>query len=188
MSEGSKERSPQQLAKSRRDYLAQVKMLTVDERTQEAAKINKALGIKAPKGTAAAATLDAARGAYIRLLGSVGSNAEVKAEVTCFCEQLDQMQLRMLDAKPRKRRQHLPRQLTPAKQARWEVSDFILATFRSFAFSHKLDPKRPLVSRTAIVVSPCSFARRVVMQCPNQLGVVTSGGGRQCDGASSSGQ
>ena len=52
MSEGSKERSPQQLAKSRRDYLAQVKMLTVDERTQEAAKINKALGIKAPKGTA----------------------------------------------------------------------------------------------------------------------------------------
>ena len=42
---------------------------------------------------------------------------------------------------------------------------------------NKLDPKRPLVSRTAIVVSPCSFARRVVMQCPNQLGVVTSGGG-----------
>ena len=28
MSEGSKERSPQQLAKSRRDYLAQVKMLS----------------------------------------------------------------------------------------------------------------------------------------------------------------
>jgi hypothetical protein len=103
MSEGSKERSPQQLAKSRRDYLAQVKMLTADERTHEAAKINKALGIKAPKGTAAAATLDAARGAYIRLLGSVGSNAEVKAEVTCFCEKLDQMQLRMLDPKPRKR-------------------------------------------------------------------------------------
>jgi hypothetical protein len=103
MSEGSKERSPQQLAKSRRDYVAQVKMLTVDERTREAAKINKALGIKAPKGTAAAATLDAARVAYIRLLGSLGSNAEVKAEVTCFCEQLDQMQLRMLDPKPRKR-------------------------------------------------------------------------------------
>src|SRR5262245_17894889 len=37
MSEGRKE---QQLAKSRRDYLAQVKMLTVNERTQEAAKIN----------------------------------------------------------------------------------------------------------------------------------------------------
>jgi hypothetical protein len=53
MSEGSKERSPQQLAKSRRDYLAQVKMLTVDERIQEAAKISEALGIKAPKGTAA---------------------------------------------------------------------------------------------------------------------------------------
>ena len=49
MSEGSEERSPRQLAKSRRDYLAQVKMLTVDERTQEAAKINKALGIEAPK-------------------------------------------------------------------------------------------------------------------------------------------
>jgi hypothetical protein len=100
MSPGSKERSPQQLAKARRDYLAQVKMLTVDERTQEAAKINKALGIKAPKVTA---TLDAARAAYIRLLGSLGSNAEVKAEVTCFCEQLDQMQLRMLDPRPRKR-------------------------------------------------------------------------------------
>ena len=49
MSEGSKERSPQQLAKSRRDYLAQVKMLTVDERTQEAAKISKALGINVPQ-------------------------------------------------------------------------------------------------------------------------------------------
>jgi hypothetical protein len=97
MSESSKE----QLAKSRRDYLAQVRMLTVDERTQEAAKISKALGIKAPKGTAT--TLDAARAAYIRLLGSLGGNAEVKAEVTCFREQLDQMQLRMLDPKPRKR-------------------------------------------------------------------------------------
>jgi len=103
MSEGSKERSLQQLAKSRRDYLAQVRMLTVDERTQEVAMISKALGIKAPKGTAAAATLDAARDAYIRLLGSLGSNAQVKAEVTCFCEQLDQMQLRMLDPKPRER-------------------------------------------------------------------------------------
>jgi hypothetical protein len=96
-------RSNSKLAKSRRDYLSQVKMLTVDERTQEAAKINKAFGIKAPKGTAAAATLDAARPAYIRLLGSMASNAEVKAEVICFCEQLDQMQLRMLDPKPSKR-------------------------------------------------------------------------------------
>ena len=82
MSEESKERSPQKLAQSRRGYLAQVKMLSVDERAQEAAKINKALGIKAPKGTAAAATLDAARAVYIRLLGSLGSNAEVKAEVS----------------------------------------------------------------------------------------------------------
>jgi hypothetical protein len=41
--------------------------------------------------------------AYIRLLGSLSSNAEVKAEVTCFCEQLDQMQMRMLDSRPRKR-------------------------------------------------------------------------------------
>jgi hypothetical protein len=63
MSEGSKERSPQQLAESRRDYLAQARMLPVDERTQEVAMINKALGIKAPKGTPAAATLDAARAA-----------------------------------------------------------------------------------------------------------------------------
>jgi hypothetical protein len=70
MSEGSKERSPEQLAKSRRDYLAQVKMLTMDERTQEAAMISKALGIKAPKGIAAAGALDAAQGAYIRLLGT----------------------------------------------------------------------------------------------------------------------
>ena len=111
MSEGSKERSPQQLAKSRRGYLAQVKMLTVDERAQEVAKINKALGIKAPKDTAA---LDAARAAYIRLLGSLGSNAEVKAEVTCFYEQLDQMQLRMLDPKPRKR----PTTSSPSTYAR----------------------------------------------------------------------
>jgi hypothetical protein len=103
MSQGSKATSLRQLAKSRRDYLAQVKMLTVDERTREAAKINKALGIKTPKGTAAAATLDAARAGYMRLLGSLSSNAEVKAEVTCFCERLDQMQLRMLDPKPRKR-------------------------------------------------------------------------------------
>ena len=78
-------------------------MLTVYERIREAAKIRKALGIEAPKDTAAATTLDAARAAYIRLLGSLSSNAEVKAEVTCFCEQLDQMQLRMLDPKPRKR-------------------------------------------------------------------------------------
>ena len=103
MSEESNERSPQKLAKSRRDYLAQVKMLSVDERAQEAAKINKAFGIKAPKCTAAAATLDTARAAYIRLLGSLSSNAEVKAEVTRFREQLDQMQLRMLGPKPRKR-------------------------------------------------------------------------------------
>ena len=94
--------SPQQLAKSRRDYLAQVRMLTVDERAHEAAVINKALGIKS-KGSAAATTLDAARSAYIRLLASLGTNAEVKAEVTRFCEQLDQMQLRMLDSRPRKR-------------------------------------------------------------------------------------
>jgi hypothetical protein len=114
MSEGSKERSPQQLAKSRRDYLAQARMLTVDERIQEAVMIKKALGIKTPKGTAAAATLDAARAAYIRLLGSLGSNAEVKAEVTCFCEQLDQMQLRMLNPKPHKR----PTTSSPSIRAR----------------------------------------------------------------------
>ena len=114
MSEGSKQRSPQQLAKSRRDYLAHVKMLTVDERTEEAARINKALGIEAPKGTAAAAPLDVARAAYIRLLGSLDSNAEVKAEVTCFCQQLDQMQLRMLDPKPRKR----PTTFSPSTYAR----------------------------------------------------------------------
>ncbi len=46
MSEGSKE---QQLAKSRRDYLAQVKMLTVDEQHPGARqrRSTKALGIKA---------------------------------------------------------------------------------------------------------------------------------------------
>ena len=114
MSEQSKERSPQKLAKSRRDYLAQIRMLSVDERAQEIAKIKKTFGIKAPKGTAAAVTLDAARAAYIRLLGSLGSNAEVKAEVTCFCEQLDQMQLRMLDPKPRKR----PTTSSPSTYAR----------------------------------------------------------------------
>jgi hypothetical protein len=114
MSEGSKERSPQQLAESRRDYLAQARMLPVDERTQEVAMINKALGIKAPKGTAAAATLGTARAAYIRLLGSLGSNAEVKAEVSRFREQLDQMQLRMLDPKARKR----PTTSSPSSYAR----------------------------------------------------------------------
>jgi hypothetical protein len=118
MSRGSKERNRQQLAKSRRDYLAQVKMLTVGKRTQEAAKINKALGIKAPKDTAAPVTLDTARAAYIRLLGSLGSNAEVKAEVTCFCEQLDQMQLRMLDSKPRKRPTTSSPSITPDRQTR----------------------------------------------------------------------
>ena len=102
------------LAKSRRDYLAQVKMLSVDERAQEAAKINKALGIKAPKCTAAAATLDTVRAAYIRLLSSLGTNAKVKAEVTRFREQLDQMQLRMLDPKPRKR----PTTFSPSTYAR----------------------------------------------------------------------
>jgi hypothetical protein len=103
MSEESKEGSPELLAKFRRDYLAQVKMLTDAKRTQEAAEINKALGIKAPKGSAAATTLDAARAAYIQLLASLGSNAEVKAEVTRFREQLDQMQLKMLAPQPRKR-------------------------------------------------------------------------------------
>jgi hypothetical protein len=57
-----------------------------------------------PKGTPATATLDTARTAYIRLLGSLSSNAEVKAEVTRFREQLDRMQLQMLSApKPRMR-------------------------------------------------------------------------------------
>ena len=78
-------------------------MLTEHERIQEAAESNKALGIKAPKGSSAAATLDSVRAAYIRLLSSLGSNAEVKAEVTRFREQVDQMQLQMLDPKPRKR-------------------------------------------------------------------------------------
>jgi hypothetical protein len=118
MSEKSKEKGPQKLAKSRRDCLAQAKMLTVDERTHEAAEINKALGIKAPKATDAAATLDTARAAYIRLLGSLGSNTEVKAEVSRFREQLDQMQLQMPGRKPRSVRHHLPRQLTPVTQAR----------------------------------------------------------------------
>ena len=84
MSEESKKRSLQKLAKCRRDYLAQAKMFTEDERAQEAAEINKTLGIKAPKGSAAATTLDTARAGYIQLLGSLGSNAEVKAEVTRF--------------------------------------------------------------------------------------------------------
>jgi hypothetical protein len=100
MSEKNNERSLKKFAKSRRDYPAQVKMLSADERAQETAKVSLALGIKTPKGTAA--VLDAVGAAYIQLLGSLGTNAEVKAEVTRFCEQLDQMQLRMLDPKPRK--------------------------------------------------------------------------------------
>jgi hypothetical protein len=55
------------------------------------------------KGAPAVAALDTARTAYIQLLGSLCSNAEVKAEVTRFREQLDQMQLQMLGApKPHK--------------------------------------------------------------------------------------
>jgi hypothetical protein len=57
---------------------------------------------RVPKGTASP-TLDTARAAYIQLLGSLGSNAEVRAEVTRFREQLDQMQLKMLGSKPSKR-------------------------------------------------------------------------------------
>ena len=56
---------------------------------------------RVPKGTASP-TLDTARAAYIQLLGSLGSNAEVRAEVTRFREQLDQM-LKMLGSKPSKR-------------------------------------------------------------------------------------
>ena len=115
MSEGGKKRSQQQLAKSRRGYLAQVKMLIVDERTQEAAKINKALGIKAPKGTAAAATLDAVRAAYIRLLGTLGSNAEVKAEVTRFVTSSIKCNYGRWTLSPARVRQHFPRRLTPVR-------------------------------------------------------------------------
>jgi hypothetical protein len=107
MSEESKERKenrerrPQQLARSRRE--AQAKVLAEDKRTQEAAEIHRAPGIKALQGSAAATTLNTARTVYIQLLASLGSNAEVKAEVTRFREQLDQVQLQMLARKPRKR-------------------------------------------------------------------------------------
>jgi hypothetical protein len=98
----NRERSPQQLAKSRREAQAKV-LLAEDKRTQEAAEIHRALGLKALKSSAAATTLDTARTVYIQLLASLGSNAEVKAEVTRFRDQLDQMQLQMLARKPRKR-------------------------------------------------------------------------------------
>ena len=62
-----------------------------------------------PKGTPATATLDTARTAYIRLLGSLSSNAEVKAEVTRFREQLDRMQLQMLGAPMRPTRSSAPK-------------------------------------------------------------------------------
>ena len=104
------------LAKSRRDYLAQVKMLSVVERAKEAAKINKALGIKAPKGTASAATLDAARASYIRLLGSLGSNAEVKAEVSpASASSSIRCNYRCWTLSHASVRQYLPRQLTPVR-------------------------------------------------------------------------
>jgi hypothetical protein len=97
----NRERRPQQLARSRRE--AQAKVLAEDKRTQEAAEIQGAPNIKALKGIAAATTLNTARTVYIQLLASLGSNAEVKAEVTRFREQLDQVQLQMLARKPRKR-------------------------------------------------------------------------------------
>jgi hypothetical protein len=57
-----------------------------------------------------------------------------------------------------------------------------------FAEMLSLPNSRSGLTMPLCVASPCSFARRVVMQYPNQLGVVTSGRGRQCDGASSLGQ
>jgi hypothetical protein len=91
MSEKSKERSPHKLAKSRRDYLAQAKMLIGDERTQDAAEINKALGIRAPKGSAAATTLNTARAAYFSCSARSGampksrrrSPASVSSSIRC---------------------------------------------------------------------------------------------------------
>ena len=52
------------------------------------------------------------------------------------------------------------------------------------AYFSALRPRK----RIKVVESDCSFARRVVMQYPSRLGVVTSGRGRQCDGGSSLGQ
>jgi hypothetical protein len=97
----NKEKSQQQLVKSRRE--AQAKLLAEDKRTQEAAEIHRTLGLNALKGSAAGTTLNTARTVHIQLLASLGSNAEVKAEVTRFREQLDQVQLQMLASKPRER-------------------------------------------------------------------------------------
>ena len=100
MWKGSQERSPQKLAKSRRDYLAQVKLLAVDgarSRDQQGARHQGA------ERHRCCGDSRYGPGRLIRLLGSLGSNAEVKAEVACFCQQLDHMQLRMLDPKPPKR-------------------------------------------------------------------------------------
>ena len=79
------------------------------------------------------------------------------------------------------------------------VAERPLATLRPLVGYSKLPPllqklgpthdnSRSGLTMPLCVASPCSFARRVVMQYPNQLGVVTSGRGRQCDGASSLGQ
>jgi hypothetical protein len=60
----NKERSPQQLAESRRE--ARAKMPAEDKCTQEAAEIHRAPNIKALKGSAATTTLNTAR---TRLVG-----------------------------------------------------------------------------------------------------------------------
>jgi hypothetical protein len=87
----NKERSPQQLAKSRRE--AQDKVRAEDKRTQEAAEIHRALGIKALKGSAAATALNTARTVYIQLLAPLGtmpksrrrSLASVSSLIRCNC-------------------------------------------------------------------------------------------------------
>ncbi len=60
---------------SRRGHLAQAKTLSAGERSQRQQRSTRRLA----SGLRAAATLDMARAAYIQLLGSLGSNAEVKA-------------------------------------------------------------------------------------------------------------
>jgi hypothetical protein len=123
MSEGSKERRPQQLAKFRHDYLSQVKMLTVDERTQEAAKSARRLASGRRKASLlqrlwmrpGAPTFGCSARLAVMQKSRRRSPASASSSIKCNygCWILSHASVR----------QHLPRRLTPVRQARWEVSD-----------------------------------------------------------------
>ena len=153
MSEGRKERSPQQLAKSRRDYLARVKMLTVDEAPRRQRRSTRRLASRRRKAPLLR-RLWMRPGAPIfgcsahwavmpksRPRSPASSSSSIKCNYGCWT--LSHASVR----------QHLPRQLTPAKQARWEVSDGYLINLHVWKSRGSNSRAR---GYEAISGSPCS--------------------------------